>query len=157
MSCPGSLPACHFRLFSKHQDDKPFLLAKMREIVRSTIFCLAASMILLAVIADPLIPLLLTEKWRPAIPLLRILCFASVTFPIHALYLMALQAQGLSHLNLRLESIKLVVGLASIAVVYRYGVTALALNVVGMTIFSYFLNAWYNVKILEYQLADASI
>ncbi|MDX2416358.1 MAG: lipopolysaccharide biosynthesis protein [Xanthomonadales bacterium] len=146
----GIVASVAFPLFSKHQDDSQYLLAKMREIVRTTMLISAASMILLAVIADPLIPLLLTEKWRPAIPLLRILCFASVTFPIHALYLMALQAQGLSHLNLRLESIKLVVGMGSIAVVYRYGVTALALNVVGMTVFAYFLNAWYNVKILKY-------
>lgn len=147
----GIVNRVSFPLFSRHQDDKPLLLKKIREIIRGTLLLSAGGLTLLAVIADPLIPLLLTEKWRPAIPLLRILCYAGVFYPISALYLMTLQAQGYSHLNLRLESIKMVLGMIAVALVYRYGVTALAWSVVVLTINAYFLNAWYNVRLLGYQ------
>lgn len=139
-----------FPLFSRYQDDKALMLKRMREIVRSTLFLSAGGLALLAVLADPLVPLLLTEKWSPVIPLLRILCYAGVFFPISLLYLTALQAQGHSHLNARLETIKMVNGIIVVALVYRYGVTALAWGAVGLTVIAYFLNAWYNVKLLGY-------
>jgi O-antigen/teichoic acid export membrane protein len=147
----GMVNRVTFPLFSRQQDDKNYLLGRMREIIRSMLFLSATAMVLLAVIADPLIPFLLTEKWRPTIPLLRILCFAGVTYPVHALYLITLQAQGLSHLNLRLEMFKVSIGLISIAFVYRYGVTALAWNMAAIMVLSYFVNAWYNVKLLGYR------
>ena len=140
-----------FPLFSRCQDDKSLLLRRIREIVRGTLLLSAGALTLLAVVADPLIPLLMTDKWSPTIPLLRILCYAGVFYPISALYLMALQAQGYSNLNFRLESIKMVLGLLTVAWVYRYGVTALAWSVVGLTFVAYFLNAWYNVKLLGYR------
>lgn len=147
----GMVNRVTFPLFSRQQDDKNYLLTGMREIIRSLVFLSAAGMVLLAVIADPLIPLILTEKWRPVVPLLRILCLASLTYPVHALYLMTLQAQGLSHLNLRLEMLKVAIGFVSIALVYPYGVTALALNMIAISIIAYFVNAWYNVKLLGYR------
>ncbi|MBW2638413.1 MAG: lipopolysaccharide biosynthesis protein, partial [Deltaproteobacteria bacterium] len=146
-----------FPLFSRCQDDKPLLLRRMREIVRSTLLLSAGGLTLLAVLADPLVPLLLTEKWRPSVPLLRILCYAGILYPIHALYLMVLQAQGYSNLNARLETIKVVMGLVTIALVYQYGVTALAWAVVGLTLIAYFLNAWYNVKLLGYRWRSQAV
>ncbi len=139
-----------FPLFSRYQEDKPLLLKRVREIIRGTLLVSAGGLTLLAVIADPLIPLLLTEKWRTSIHLLRILCYAGVFYPVSVLYLMTLQAQGYSNLNLRLENIKMVIGLITVTVVYRYGVTALAWSVVALTVNAYFLNAWYNVKLLNY-------
>jgi O-antigen/teichoic acid export membrane protein len=139
-----------FPLFSRSHDDKPLMLKQLREIIRSTMFFSSCGMVLLAVIADPLIPLLLTEKWRPVVPLLRILCYAGVFYPVSSLYLMSLQAQGHSHLNSRLETIKMIIGIIAVALVYRYGVNALAWSVVVTTVNAYFLNAWYNVKLLGY-------
>ncbi len=140
-----------FPLFSRSQDDKPLLLKRIREIVRGTLFLSAGCLTLLAVMADPLVPFLMSEKWRPAIPLLRILCYAGVLAPVHALYLMALQAQGYSKQNFRLECIKMVNGIVAVYLVYPYGVKALAWSFVVLTGISYFLNAYYNVKLLRYQ------
>jgi O-antigen/teichoic acid export membrane protein len=147
----GAVNRVAFPLLSRMQDDKPLLLRRIREIVRVSLIFSAGGLTLLAVVADPLIPLLFTEKWRPTVPLLRILCFAGVFYPIHALYLMALQAQGHSHLNFRLENIKMVLGVVVVSLVYTHGVTALAMSVVGLTVVAYFLNAWYNVRLLGYR------
>lgn len=147
----GIVDRVAFPLFSRCQDDKALLLQKIREILRGTLFLSAGALTLLAVIADPLVPLLMSEKWRPSIPLLRILCYAGVFYPISSLYLMALQAQGHSDLNFRLESIKMVNVIVAVALVYSHGVQALAWSVVGLTVIAYFLNAYYNVKLLGYR------
>lgn len=139
-----------FPLFSRCHDDKPQLLRRMREIVRISTLAAACGMVLLTVIADPLIPLLFSEKWRPAIPLLEILSLASILYPVSALLLVSLRAQGHSHLNFRLESIKMVVGILAVVFVYRYGVAALAWSLAVMSVGFYFLNAYYNVKLLDY-------
>jgi len=140
-----------FPLFSRCQDDKLLLLKRMRELVRSTLLLSAGGLTLLAIVADPLIPIILTEKWRPVIPLLRILCYAGVLYPINALYLMVLQAQGYSNLIFRLESIKVINGIVAVVLIYRYGVIALAWSVVGLAFIAYFINVWYTVKLLGYQ------
>lgn len=147
----GMVNRVAFPLFSKHQDDKAFLLRRIRQIIRVTLIFSAGGLSLLAVLADPLIPLVFTEKWRASVDLLRILCFAGVFYPIHALYLMALQAQGHSNLNFRLENTKMVLGIGVLALVYDRGITVLAWSVVGLTVASYFINAWYNVKLLGYR------
>lgn len=147
----GIVHRVSFPLFSSYQDDKPLMLQRMREIIRGTLLLSAGALTLLVVVADPLIPLLLTEKWRPTIPLLRILCYAGVFFPIHILYLSTIQAQGLTYLSLRLESIKMVLGIIVVLLFYRHGVTALAWSVVLMTGFAYFINVWFNVKLLGYR------
>ncbi len=143
-----------FPLFSRCQHDKVLMLKRMRELVRSSLLLSCAGMVLLAVTADPLIPLLMTDKWMPAVPLMRILCYGAITYPVHALFLMALQAQGYSNLNFRLESIKMVSGLIVIATMYRFGVAALAWGAVLLAVQAYFINAWYNVKLLKYRWRD---
>jgi O-antigen/teichoic acid export membrane protein len=140
-----------FPLLSRCHDDKPLLLRRIREIVRGALLLSAGGLTLLAVVADPLVPLLLSEKWRPAIPLFRILCYAGVLYPISGLFLTALQAEGHSNLNFRLESIKMVNGILAIALVYRYGVQALAWSVVVLALIAFFLNAWYNVRLFGYR------
>jgi teichuronic acid exporter len=143
-----------FPLFSRCQHDKTLMLKRMREMVRSSLLLSCAGLVLLAVMADPLVPFLMTDKWMPAVPLLRILCYGAVTYPAHAIYLMALQAQGYSNLNFRLESIKMICGLIVVAVMYRFGIEALAWGAVLLAIQAYFINAWYNVKLLKYRWRD---
>lgn len=140
-----------FPLFSRDQNDKIQLLKRLRKLVRVTLLFSTAGLALLVVIADPLVPILLTEKWRAVIPLLRILCFAGFLHPIHVLHLMVLTAQGYSNLNLRLESIKMVLAIIGLLLAYRHGVKALACSIVILTFIAYFINVWYNVKLLHYR------
>lgn len=143
-----------FPLFSKYQNDKVLMLKIMRELVRSSLLLSCAGMGLLAVIAAPLVSVLLTDKWNESVPLLRILCYGAITYPVHAIYLMALQAQGYSNLNFRLETIKICNGLLVVAVTYQFGTEVLAWGAVLLSIIAYFINAWYNVKLLNYRWRD---
>ncbi len=146
----GMINKVAFPVFSRCQGDKGLLLRRIRKLVRTSLVFSAAGMALLAVLADQLVPFLMTDKWLPAVPLLRILCYAAALVPVSALYLMALQAQGYSKLNFRLESIKMVVSVCVVSTFCWFGVTAIAWGVVLMTVIAYFMNAFYQVKLLGY-------
>lgn len=140
----GVVTRVAFPLLSRLQGESDRFLLAIRGMIRSTLFLSAACLTMLALIADPLVPILLTERWRAAVPLLRILCYAGFFFPISSLLLIALRAQGKSKLTFRLECVKLVIGLVTAIVVFPYGVSALAWSVVALTLIAFFLNAHYS-------------
>ena len=67
-------------------------------------------MIGLAVIARPLVIVMLTEKWLPCVPFVWIACFTFGLYPIHSSNQEAIKALGRSDFFLRLEIIKKTIG-----------------------------------------------
>ena len=82
-------------------------------------------MIGLAVVAKPLVMVLLTEKWAPAVPYLQLLCVVDLLYPLNVINLEVLLAKGRSDLYLRIEVMKPILLFASIAATYRYGIIAM--------------------------------
>jgi len=111
-------------------------------------------MVGLAVTAEPLVRLLLTDKWLPCVPFLQIFCAVYALWPIHTANLQAINALGRSDLFLKLEIIKKIIGLSILAVSVFYGVYAIALGQVLSGIISSFINAFPNVKLLNYSYKE---
>jgi O-antigen/teichoic acid export membrane protein len=115
-------------------------------------------MIGLAVIAHPLVVVLLTEKWVESVPYLQLLCFVGLLFPLHLINLNALQALGRSDLFLRLEIIKKVLIVMNIIVTWRWGISAMIYGMMVTSILSYYLNSYYIGILIGYsvweQLSD---
>jgi O-antigen/teichoic acid export membrane protein len=104
----------------------------------------------LAVVAEPLVLLLLTDKWLPSVPFLQIFCIIYALMPIHTANLQAINAMGRSDIFLKLEIIKKILGLTILAVALPFGVYVLALSAVASGIISSFVNAYPNKKLLNY-------
>ena len=113
-----------------------------------------------AVCAKPLIELLLTEKWLPCVPYIRIFCFTFAFYPMHTANLNAIKALGRSDLFLKLEIIKKAIGLALLIISIRYGVLAMAYTMIITSIISQIVNSYPNKKLLDYsyfeQIKDIS-
>lgn len=90
----------------------------------------APAMLGLAAVADPFIVTVYGEAWRPAVPILQILCLGGVLMPLHVLNLQVLMALGRSDLFFRLEVIKKVVGVPILIGASLLGVTGLAWGIV---------------------------
>lgn len=98
-------------------------------------------MLALATMPDLIITVMYGPKWLAAVPVLAILALGGVLFPLHAINLQLMLAQGRSDLYFKVEVAKKVVGIAFVAIGSIYGIVGLAL---GQTIFSYiafFINA----------------
>lgn len=91
---------------SKEQDNKERVKSMMRRSIVTSSFVIFPLMAGLAAVAEPLISLVLTDKWLPCVPYLRVYCFIFAFYPINTANLQALNAQGRSDQFLKLEIIK---------------------------------------------------
>jgi len=147
-----------FPMFSAMRENKPLLKRSLRKALLALALVNFPMMIGLAVTARPLVLTLLTAKWEPCVPYLQWLCVAGVLLPLHGMHLNALLAQGRSDLFLRLEIIKKALVVIAIVVTYRYGVLAMIIGQVVLTLVAYGLNGHYTTRLLSYtwreQLVD---
>jgi teichuronic acid exporter len=150
----GSIQSVMLPVLASQQDNRPRVKDMMRRAIVTSSFIIFPMMVGLAVTAEPLVKLLLTDKWLPCVPFLQIFCVSYALWPIHTANLQAIKALGYSGIFLRLEIIKKIVGLSILAVTVFYGVYAIALGQVLSGIISSFINAYPNKKLLGYSYLE---
>lgn len=109
-----------------------------------------------AVIAEPVVKLLLGEQWLPAVPFLQMYCFIYTLLPIHTSNLQALNGMGRSDLFLKLELVKKAYGIVFILVgafVFQ-NVYILVGSYMLSGVISTFVNAWPNHKVIGYSYLE---
>ncbi len=139
---------------SGEQDDKSRVCAITRRAIKTSIYVMAPFMIILSVAAEPLVSALLTDKWLPCVPFLRIFCITFMFYPIHTANLNAIKAMGRSDLYLKLEIYKKVVGVALLIGTMKFGVMAMAYSQLVNSLMCQIINAWPNRKLLKYGYLD---
>jgi teichuronic acid exporter len=156
----GIVKRVTFPLFSTIQDDPVRLKRATREALAKLVAVIFPMTLGLAAVAKPLVLVLLTDKWAPCIPYLRLLCIVGLLYPFHIVNLNILMVKGRSDLYCRIEAIKpLLVGL-SIAVSYRWGISAMIVGYIVVAVICYYINSYYACRLLNYplkeQLSDAA-
>jgi O-antigen/teichoic acid export membrane protein len=150
----GSIRSVMFPVLSSQQDNRPRVKDMVRRSIVTSSFILLPMMVGLAVVAESLVRILLTEKWLPCVPFLQIFCASYALWPIHTANLQAINALGRSDIFLKLEVIKMALGLVVLGVTVFYGVYAMALGVVFSELISTFINAYPNRKLLNYSYKE---
>jgi len=143
-----------FPVFSKLQDDP----VKMKRGVNKALTVLASIhfpvMLALAVVTRPMILLVLTARWELCISYLQLLCLVGLMYPLHLINLQVLQAMGKSDLFLRLEFIKKGLIIINIIITYRWGVTIMISGQIVVSLMSYWLNAYFNRRLIDYSIVE---
>ncbi|NMA49406.1 MAG: lipopolysaccharide biosynthesis protein [Tissierellia bacterium] len=150
----GSIQSVMLPTLSAHQDNKERMKEMMRRAIVSSSFLIFPMMIGLAVVAQPLVKIVLTDKWLPAVPFLQIFCISYALMPIHTANLQAINAMGRSDIFLKLEITKKIIGLAILVISLPFGVYAIALGQVVSAIISSFINAYPNKQLLDYSYKE---
>jgi len=150
----GSIQSVMFPVLSSQQDNRPRVKDMVRRSIVTSSFILLPMMVGLAVIAEPLVKILLTEKWLPCVPFLQIFCASYALWPIHTANLQAINALGRSDIFLKLEIIKKVLDLAILGVSVFFGVYAIALGGVFGGLIATIINAYPNRKLLDYSYKE---
>ena len=150
----GSIQSVMLPTLASQQDNRQRVKDMVRRSIVTSSFIIFPMMVGLAVIAEPLVKILLTEKWLPAVPFLQISCFVYALWPIHTANLQAINALGRSDIFLKLEIIKKILGLVILGVTVFYGVYAIALGGVVSGVVSTFINAYPNLKLLNYSYKE---
>lgn len=135
---------------SKEQDDKERLKSMTRRSIKISVYIMAPLLMGLAFVGEPFIRLLLTEKWLPCVPFMRIFCITYMFFPIHTANLNAIKAMGRSDLYLKLEIVKKIVGLIALFLTMNISVMAMAYSLLVTEVLCQIINTWPNKKLLDY-------
>lgn len=132
------------------QDDKARVKQMLRRSISVSCFLLFPVMMGIAVCANSIIAVLLTEKWSPAVIYLQLFCLIYAFYPIHTANLNAMKAMGRSDYFLKLETIKKVLGLGLLFGMMWISVEAIVWSLVIINLVSLVINTWPNRKILGY-------
>lgn len=148
----NSISAVLLPTLSAYQDDKPQLKKMTRRSIVTSAFVLIPMMTGLAMLAHPLVLILLGEKWLPCVPFIQAYCFTYALYPIHSANLSAINAMGRSDIFLKLEIIKKIYGFALLVGSYFYfkSPIGLAYGAMASAVLSTFVNAAPNKKLMNY-------
>lgn len=139
---------------SKMQDKTEAVRTLTRRAIRISVYIVAPLMIGFACCADSLVRLVLTDKWLPCVPFIRILSVSYLFWPIHTANLNAIKAVGRSDIFLKLEVIKKAVGLALLLSTMWFGVKIMAYGLIVECLLGLIVNTWPNKKLLHYGYID---
>jgi O-antigen/teichoic acid export membrane protein len=139
-----------FPTMSAEQDNIPLLKKLTRRSIQLSTYTIVPIMVGLGVCAEPLIRLLLTEKWIASVFYMRIFCFSFALYPIHIANLNAIKAMGRSDLFLKLEIIKKAIGLVALLMTMWISVEAMAYSLLVTGVIGQVVNSWPNKKLMQY-------
>lgn len=146
---------------SKLQGDKEQMKNAMRNFNKMGAFIMMPMMVGLAVVAKPLVMVLLTEKWLFCVPYLRLMCIYYAFMPMQEANTQAVLAAGRSDIALKAEILKRGVNLAIIAGTFWISVEALVIGELVAMAFSLIVNMAISDKLFQYgvllQLKDIMV
>ena len=143
-----------FPVLSTIQDDKVRLKDAYKRVIKVTVFPTFVLMLFLAAVAQPLITILIGEKWLQASYMLQIICFSMMLHPLHALNLNAIQVMGRSDLTLRINIIKNLLIVIPVTVGILTNIYWMLVADVVRGYICYYLNAYYSKPILNYPISE---
>lgn len=150
----SSISAVLFPKMASEQDDLSQIKATTKRSIRFTSYLMCPLMFGLATVAEPLVCVLLTDKWLPCVPLLQVLCISYLWQPIHAADLQAIKALGRSDIILNLEVVKKSIELVVLLAVMFISVDAIVISMsVNATLFVV-INAIPVKKLMNYSINE---
>lgn len=150
MNINASIDSVLLPTMSIEQDNPERIKQMTRRAIKTSTYVMAPLMMGLAFCAEPIVRLVLTDKWIFCIPFLRIFCITYMFWPVHTANLNAINAMGRSDWFLRLEIIKKIVGVAILLSTMWFGVMAMAYSLLLSSVLSQIINSWPNRKLLKY-------
>ena len=150
----GSIDNVLMPVMSDEQDNETRLREMVRRSIKISIYVMAPLMMGLTFMAEPLVRLVITEKWLPCIPYMRVFCIMYIFYPIHTANLNAIKALGRSDVFLKLEVIKKIMGTILLLSSMWFGVMAMAYSFLLESFLGQIINSWPNRKLLNYKYVE---
>lgn len=135
---------------AKLGQDSSALKKGYKKLLMLTMFISFVLMFLLAAIAEPLVLILLTEKWKNSIEYLQLLCFVGVLYPMHSLNMNILTLKGKTGRYFKLTVLKQVLVIPGLIIVVFWGVKAMIYYMILNGILNYFINSSSSADLMSY-------
>lgn len=150
----GPIQSVLLPAMSYEQDNKKRVKEMTRRSIVTSSFLIFPMLIGMAAIAEPMVILLLTEKWVACVPFLQISCITLAFYPIHTANLQAINAMGRSDIFLKMEVVKKIIGLGLLIAAVPFGVYIMVWFKALSSLIATFINAYPNKKLLGYSYSE---
>lgn len=146
----ASIDSVLLPIMATAQDSVETLKGMTRRSIKTSTYVIAPMMIGLAIIGEPLVRLILTEKWLPCVQYQAIFCITYMFLPINTANLNAIKALGRSDVFLKLQIIKTIISLVILYITSQISVMAICVGFLVISFFNQIINTWPNKKLMNY-------
>ena len=134
------------------QDDNKQLYSMFLKYMRMACFLIFPMMLCLCALAEPLVRLLLTDKWLPAVPLLQILCVAYMWDPVMKINHNILNVKGRSDYFLYAEILKKAVAFLILFLTIPFGIKVMCAGLIIYSFADIVIITYYTRKLIGISL-----
>lgn len=160
MTPTNVLESVTFPTLVKLQDDTDKLRDAYRRMIRLSAFIIFPCALGMAAIANPLVVVLLTERWMFAGTLLLIISFSQMWYPIHSINLNLLKVCGKTKLMFKLEILKKILGIIMLCITVPMGIIPMCVGSIFGSLICLIINTHYTGPLINFgilkQLKDIS-
>lgn len=132
----------------RYQDDTEQLRSMFMKYLKMSCYVIFPFMVTLFVLAEPLVEIVLTEKWLPIVPLLRILCVAFMWDPVMKINNSILSVKGRTDYSLKAEVIKKIIALVLLFASIPLGIIAMCCSLILYALVDVLVVIYYSRKVL---------
>ncbi len=143
-----------FPAISKVQEDKKSVKKAISRSMKISAYIIMPLMFGIAAVSEPLIKILLTDKWLFCVPYLKIICMQQCIGILGNANLQSIKSVGRSDILLKLEIIKKPIYLAILIITMQISPLAIAIGNLIYNLIAICINAFPNKKILDYNLFE---
>lgn len=143
-----------FPAMAQSRDNPDRLKEVSRRAMKTTSYIIFPLMAGLFVVAEPLIHILLTDKWIGCVPFLQIACVSFALIPVQTTNWQIIKAIGRSDICLKLEILKKIIGVIIIVATMKMGVLTVARSAALVSFISMIINIIPNKKLIDYSIAE---
>lgn len=137
-------------VMSSIQNDDQRLVIAFRKIIKTTILVSSVLLVGMAACAKSLIFVLIGEQWLPCVPIMQILTFSLMIYPLQQININMLIVQGRSDIQLVLQIIKCVLAVGPILAGIYIGIYCMLVTSVFISWIALLLNSYYSGKKYHY-------
>ena len=123
-------------------------------------FLIIPMMMGLAAVSEPLVTVLLTDRWLSVVPYMQLLCILYMMYPIHTMNIQCMKAMGRSDLFLKLEILKKLIETLILAFTIPHGLGVMIAGQIISSLAGIPLNIYPVVRLIGYgfreQMKDIS-
>jgi teichuronic acid exporter len=141
-----------FSALSTINDQKERLRSAYIRILKLLVFFIFPIVTILLVTAEPFVKVLLTAKWLPAVPFMKLLYIEGFFYPIYFHHLSLFSATGRSDTVLKVEILKKTLLIITIIIAFNFGIGALIIGQLIASFIVFFVAGFYVGKKQEYNL-----
>ena len=146
----NSVDGVLFPAMAARQDDQQQVRMLVNKSISISSYMVFPMMAGLCACAEPLVRVLLTDKWLPCVPFLYIYCLVYAFWPLSIANLNSIRALGRSDILLKLEITERVFSLLLLLFTFRISVLALGISYLLGELFSSFIVMLPNKKLIGY-------